>query len=363
VSIGFLAQHRLAEVYIQRALTLANKAADPLAHAWALQFAALYGTGMGRWVQVTAQLEDAAEIMRQSGDRRRLGELNALRASVAYFQGDLAAAAPLFAELGRYGSQSRDTQLQTWALVAQATSAVRSGHLDQTASVLQDRRAPALEALLHLRAGEWQAARQAVQAALESVRVPPIKCYWFELYATTAEAAIALWHTSRQRGSGDRPTSRAAAEQALRCLRRYARVFPVGQPRALLCQGLLAWVDERPVRARKAWRRSLAAAERLGMRYDQMLAHHQLGGTAPRPSATSTWPAPTSSAPNSEPAARSLTRRHSPHISPDSYSRRASQARRSAMERLLWIAYQQYQRGTWHYSHQRGEMRTIDDPP
>jgi class 3 adenylate cyclase len=277
VSIGFLALHRLAEVYIQRALTLANKAADPLAHAWALQFAALYGTGMGRWVQVTAQLEDAAEIMRQVGDRRRLGELNALRACVAYFQGDLAAAAPLFAELGRYGSQSRDTQLQTWALVAQATSAVRSGHLDQTASVLQDRRAPALEALLHLRHGDWQAARQAVQAALESVRVPPIKCYWFELYATTAEAAIALWHTSRQRGSGDRPTSRAAAEQALRCLRRYARVFPVGQPRALLCQGLLAWVDERPVLARKAWRRSLAAAERLGMRYDQMLAHQQLG--------------------------------------------------------------------------------------
>jgi hypothetical protein len=39
----------------------------------------------------------------------------------------------------------------------------------------------------------------------------------------------------------------------------------------------LAWVDERPVLARKAWRRSLAAAERLGMRYDQMLAHQQLG--------------------------------------------------------------------------------------
>ena len=275
-SIGFLALHRLAEAYIQRALRLADKAADPLAHAWALQFAALYGTGMGRWVQVTAQLEDAAEIMRQIGDRRRLGELNALRACVAYFQGDLAAAATLFAELRRYGSQSRDTQLQAWASLAQATSAVRSGDLDQTASVLQDRRAPALEALLHLRAGEWAAARQALQAALEPVRVPPIKCYWYELYATTAEAAISLWHASRQRGSSDQPTSRTAAEQAVRCLKRYARVFPVGRPRALLCQGLLAWVDERPVRARKAWRRSLAAAERLGMRYDEMLAHQQL---------------------------------------------------------------------------------------
>jgi len=63
----------------------------------------------------------------------------------------------------------------------------------------------------------------------------------------------------------------------MRSLRRYAHVFPIGQPRALLCQGLLAWVQGRPIQARKAWRRSLAAAERLGMRYDQLLAHQQLG--------------------------------------------------------------------------------------
>jgi hypothetical protein len=109
------------------------------------------------------------------------------------------------------------------------------------------------------------------------VRAAPIKCYWYELYATTAEAAIALWQAGRQGDIGDQPTLRAAAVQAMRALRRYAKVFPIGQPRALLCQGLLAWVDQRPVRARKAWRRSLAAAERLGMRYDEMLAHHQLG--------------------------------------------------------------------------------------
>jgi hypothetical protein len=112
--------------------------------------------------------------------------------------------------------------------------------------------------------------------ALASAGVAPIKCYWLDLYATTAEAAIALWHASRQRGPDEQATARAAAGQAMRSLRRYAHVFPIGRPRALLCQGLLAWVQGRPVRARKAWRRSLAAAERLGMRYDQLLAHQQL---------------------------------------------------------------------------------------
>jgi tetratricopeptide (TPR) repeat protein len=242
-----------------------------------LQFAALYGIGMGRWVAATEQLDEAAKITRRVGDRRRLGEINALRGCVAYFQGDLARAGSLFAELRQYGSQNRNAQMQAWALLAQATHAVRSGDLDQARLVLQDRRAPALEALLHLRRGEWQAAGEAVQAALEPVRAAPIKCYWYELYATTAEATIALWHASRQRDMGDQATLRAAAEQAMRTLRRFARVFPIGQPRALLCQGLLAWVDERPVRAWEAWRRSLAVAERLGMRYDEMLAHHVLG--------------------------------------------------------------------------------------
>ena len=276
VSVGFLPLHRLAHSYLQRALAAASKAAEPLTRAWVLQFAALYDIGMGQWAQAVARLEVSAGIMRQLEDRRRLGEINALRACVASFQGDLGRAAARFAELRRYGSQSRDAQLQAWALLAQATSAVRSGDLDQAVMVLRGRRAPALEALLHLRNGDWHAARKAVQAALESARVAPIKCYWFELYATTAEAAIALWHASRRRGA-DQPASRAAAMQAMRSLRRYSRVFPVGQPRALLCQGLLAWVEERPVRARKAWRRSLAAAERLGMRYDQILAHQQLG--------------------------------------------------------------------------------------
>jgi class 3 adenylate cyclase len=277
VSVGFLPLHRLARSYIQRALAAASEGADPVVRAWVLQFAALYGIGVGQWAQATAHLEEAAEILRQFEDRRRLGEINVLRACVAYAQGDLGRTAALLAELRRYADQIHDAQLQAWALIAQATTAARSGDLDQAALLLQGRRAPALQALLHLRQGDWQAAREAVQVALASAGVAPIKCYWLDLYATTAEAAIALWHASRQRGPGEQATARAAAGQAMRSLRRYAHVFPIGQPRALLCQGLLAWVGERPDRARKAWRRSLAAAERLGMRYDQLLAHQQLG--------------------------------------------------------------------------------------
>jgi hypothetical protein len=67
------------------------------------------------------------------------------------------------------------------------------------------------------------------------------------------------------------------ASQAVGYLGRYARVFPIGEPRALLYRGLLAWMAGRPAVARRRWRGALAAAERLGMRYDQALVLDMLG--------------------------------------------------------------------------------------
>ena len=276
-SIGYVPLHRVARAYLRRALEAANRTTDPLARARVLQMSAFYGLGVGRWAQAQDQLEEAAAILREFGDRRRLAEVNALLAWLAFIQGRFTTAATMLTELERFGRHSGDAQVQSWALDAQAAVALRSGDLSRAALLLQGRRAPAFTALLYLRQGEWQAARETIQAALEWVRIPPIKCYWFDLYAMTAEAAVALWQASRRHGPDDEAAARTAAQQAVRSLRRYARTFPIGQPRLLLCQGVVAWTSGRPTQAQRAWRRSLAAAERLEMPYDQLLAHHQLG--------------------------------------------------------------------------------------
>jgi class 3 adenylate cyclase/tetratricopeptide (TPR) repeat protein len=275
-SIGYLPLHRVAEAYLRRGLAAAERAVDPSARAWVLQVSALYAVGVGRWPRAQAHLEEATTILQRLGDRRRLAEVSALGSWVAYFQGRFATAATLIAELERFGRHSGDAQVQSWALDGLAVNALRSGDLDRAALLLQDRRTPAFAALLYLRRGESQAARETIQAALAWARIPPIKCYWFDLYAMTAEVAVALWQASRQHGSDDEAAARTAAQQAVRSLRRYARAFPIGQPRLLLCQGLVTWISGRPARAQRAWRRSLAAAERLEMPYDQLLAHHQL---------------------------------------------------------------------------------------
>jgi hypothetical protein len=276
LSIGGVPLHRLAAGYVRRGLVAAQATAEPLTRAWALQVSAVHGVGVGRWQQAGVQLEEAAAILEPLGDRRRLAEVAALRSLVAYLQGGFARAAGLLAELGRSGRQTGDSQVQSWALAGQAAVALRTGDLERAALLLEERQAPALAALLELRRGRWQAVRGAIRPALEWAEAAPIKSYWFELYAMTAEAAVGLWEWDRGQRDGGEAASRAAARRAVRRLRRYARAFPIGQPRWLLCHGLAAWVAGRPAPARRAWRRSLAAAGRLGMPYDQLLAHDLL---------------------------------------------------------------------------------------
>ena len=277
VSAGLLGRHRTAESYLRRAFAALALADDPSARAWVLRAAALYELGAGRWRQVRERLEEAAGIVRRLGDPRRLAEITGLLVWELYFQGEFAGIRPLLAELDLLGQRSGDAQVRAWAMAGHAVNGLRTGDLDAAAKALGQRPAPAPEAMLRLQQGDRPAAVEALRRALEQASRPPVKCYWFDLYAMTTEVAMAVWLDSRRRGDGDRGPWRPMAEQAVGYLGRYARVFPIGQPRALLYRGLLAWLAGRPAPARRAWRDALAAAGRLGMRYDQALALEMLG--------------------------------------------------------------------------------------
>ena len=277
VGVGLLARHRLAQAYLRRAFAALEGTDDPSARAGVLQSAALYEVGVGRWPEVREHLEEAAGIVRRLGDPRRLAEIAGLGIWERYFQGELAAVRPLLAELDRLGRQSGDAQVRAWAVAGHAVIGLRTGDLAEASAALRRRPAPAPQALLSLLQGDRAMAVETLRRALEHAALPPVKCYWFDLYAMSAEVAMALWLDHRGRDGGDTGPWRAMAGQAVRYLGRYARVFPIGRPRALLHRGLLAWTAGRAGPARRDWQAALAAAERLGMRYEQALALDMLG--------------------------------------------------------------------------------------
>ena len=66
-------------------------------------------------------------------------------------------------------------------------------------------------------------------------------------------------------------------EGVLGAARRYARMFPIGRPGALLASGSLAWHLGRRRAAMMRWRRAAAAATRLRMPYELGSAHAEIG--------------------------------------------------------------------------------------
>src|SRR5206468_1928297 len=126
-----------------------------------------------------------------------------------------------------------------------------------------------------LRKGEQALALQAADKAARLIAGGSPMGYWTRnAYAGVAEVYLTLWE------AGDREYARPA-RQACAALRKYARVFPIAEPPAGLHQGLAEWLDGRPSRARLAWQKSLAAAERLAMPLDQGRAHYEIGRHLP----------------------------------------------------------------------------------
>lgn len=118
-----------------------------------------------------------------------------------------------------------------------------------------------------------------------------------EGYAGSAEVFLALWEAEAilnfrfsildlsevktKSQKSELQHLKANAQQACRVLHAFARIYPIGQPRAWFCQGLYDWLAGQPNKAHQAWRKSLAAAERLAMPYEQGRAHYEIGRHMP----------------------------------------------------------------------------------
>jgi hypothetical protein len=134
-----------------------------------------------------------------------------------------------------------------------------------------------LKALVHLRQGEPKLALAAAEkASLLIAKTSPTSFLSLPGYAGAAETYLTLW------AGKESPTiKRADVQRAGKALRHYARVFPIGQAQAYLWQGIWEWLEGRPGPAKKWWAKSLQAAKRSGLPYDEGLIHYEIGQRLP----------------------------------------------------------------------------------
>ncbi len=304
----------VARFYRRRAALLITRVDYLPARIWVCQANALCNLHAGEWNEARRSLESAINFAEQIGDRRRWLENKALLTWSLSRQGHFARAIELDREIYAEAHRSGDVQAQTWALLGQAENMLPSGQSTQATALLAEAEALlaenidraraeeiwtyALLALTSLIHGDQNLAHYVVGVAAQLMdQAPQTAIYAFDGYTGIAEAYLRLWE---QYGRGERcfdPTFASGGEDK-RCvaptyadhrrimdatrrvctmLGRYMGKTPVMQPRTWLWQGLYAWLSGEPQRAWSFWQRSLAAATRLGMPYDQGLAHYEMG--------------------------------------------------------------------------------------
>jgi class 3 adenylate cyclase/tetratricopeptide (TPR) repeat protein len=286
LAAGSVPIHPLARAYARRAEQTARRTGQLWPLGYVRFITCVYTIGTGRWTELHEALAEAQGLLEQAGDRRALGDAVTVQAMSSLYRGEFRRAAAGFDDVHQRGRRDENIQHQVWGLLGKAECLLRSGQLDEAAQLLEaalalltdhpdqaeQLRAYGLLAAVRLRQGKATAARQAAEQAARRIAKfrAPTAHYLLEGYAGVAQVYLSLWET---KDSGD---MRRVARHACRDLRSFARIFPIGKPRARLWQGRLAQLSGRTEWAQAAWRAGLASAERLGMPFEAALAHAEL---------------------------------------------------------------------------------------
>jgi len=98
-------------------------------------------------------------------------------------------------------------------------------------------------------------------------------------FAAVAEVYFELWertlHEPNRQFEADK--YRGLAEKAIKLMRAFQKVFPIGQPAAYYYQGWYEWLSGQTQRAIPSWRKGLDAALKFKMLYEEGLIRVKLG--------------------------------------------------------------------------------------
>jgi hypothetical protein len=302
ITTGSIPLHRWAERYRQLALAAAHSANDPVSEAYVLELAGLYQIGVGRWAEAEAVLEQASAIYAKLELRRSETEALSLLAKAHYFQGQFSQAWQTHTAGLIVSQKQGDPAGEHWNLLGLSECALHTGQATiadigswlERAEAVQHTRSLAradliryygMLALAQLHRGEYRHAAETARVGANLITRNSLAGVWtMEGFAGVAETYLALWEAAHddQRTRVEPEALAMSARIGCNALRAFARIFPIAQPRAWLCQGWYNWLAGNPARADRAWQRSLQSAQQLAMPYEQARAHYELGRHATR---------------------------------------------------------------------------------
>jgi len=291
---GIFGLPKVAEAYYNRALAVAQHlSAQPYVLANVFQRSSTYWLGAGRFDRARDELSQAIDIYRAIGDRALWRDCLILLINAEYHAGQIDRTLQLVEQIPAALSDDDKALHQYWGLQWRSDIALRQDRLAEALTLLEKAAGflgRGVEGMVEVsyfgvlaiarwRQGEHQLAQEAAARATDFIakaKGVPLILSSLDGYVGAAEVFLSSWEAALQQHQPARQ-QRDAARRTCRHLHTFRWFLPAGTPAAWLYQGWYHWLDNKPAKAREAWRKSLAAAEHLKMPYEQGRVHFEIG--------------------------------------------------------------------------------------
>ena len=291
---GFAQLHSLADTYVDRALAIAEEINDPSNLITVSVLTSVYQLTVGKWDEIRTRMEKAKAICEQLGDTRQWGDSAVVLAESALISGDIHYALNMQNILLADARRRHNPLQQCWGLFGVAANNIRLGNeamaipmLEEALQILEE--IPNLAssintngqlALAHLRLGQGEQALAYASRVIDLASDISPTVYSMDIgFAAVAEVYFELWERALRdpNRQWDVDRYRLLAEKALKLLRGFRKVFPIGQPPAYYYQGWYDWLTGRREKAIADWHKGLEAAQKFNMPYEEGLIRVKLG--------------------------------------------------------------------------------------
>lgn len=298
---GVIPLRRDAEYYTARAANIVRRFNDPVASIHVHLLAGLYRTAVGDWIRARDEFEPGIDLSLTLGDMRKWSELavgletisgpwlltssftgidtwHALISQICangHERGDLQVlACGLLGAvrgsrvLNRYQDEEQEQLAELEQLVDGHTADLELIHCVEAAGLLAN---------AAWRRGDhdtWSAWLRQAQRFMGNVN-PGMKSRTLPALAAVFDSCVD-WREARVESKSICSQHIDIADDAVKKLKHFSRIYPIGRPAALRCEGDLRLVHGNQEKGARFWKQSLRSAIALGMPRDAVAALDRL---------------------------------------------------------------------------------------
>jgi len=294
VLAGFAQLHSLADIYVNRALLIAEEVNQPANLITVQVVTSVYQISIGKWEEIRPRAERARVLCEQIGDYRQWGDSMDVLGESALISGDLTYAARVLNGLLEDARQRRNPLQVCWGLFGVAAIQIRQGKEAEAVPMLEEALQILAElpnlaslisiygqlALAHWHLGQDEKALSYGERVLELATDISPTVYSLDIgFSAISQVYFALWEKAlRSPEAGINPDRyKLLAERGMKLLHAYRKVFPIGQAYDRYYGGWYEELTGKPQLAVKSWRLGLEAARKHKLLFEEGLLHVKLG--------------------------------------------------------------------------------------